>query len=410
MSIYFDFKTINELFEDNYYRQVKQDTSKFTPDDWIRHIAPLVTYTLGETTQGMNKERSYQKFILLGVLVGLGKTPQEAISQVQQWQNTGVSQLLKSGTSTGTSGNIGAQGSTGTSGGTMPTNRQISQDKSKFTPDDWIRYIAPLVIYALKETTQGANTQRAYNKFILSGVLVGLGKTPQEAINQVQEWQNTGASQLLKSGTSTGASGGISKGGMGSSGTSGGMGTGGIGSSGTSGGIGTGGTGSSGTSGGIGTGGMGSSGTSGGIITGGMGTQGNTATSGNTMPTNQVKQDTSKFTPDDWIRYITPLVTYSLRETTQGMNTQNAYQKFILLGVLVGLGKTPDEAINQVQEWQNTGASQLLKSGTSTGTSGNIGTGVTGSGGSSGGTGTGVTGSGAGTSGYIIKRNRLYFD
>ncbi|HEX9026137.1 MAG TPA: hypothetical protein VF839_06700 [Clostridium sp.] len=508
MSIYFDFKTINELFEDNYYRQVKQDTSKFTPDDWIRYIAPLVTYSLGETTQGMNKERSYQKFILLGVLVGLGKTPQEAISQVQQWQNTGVSQLLKSGTSTGTSGNIGAQGSTGTSGGTMPTNRQISQDKSKFTPDDWIRYIAPLVIYALKETTQGANTQRAYNKFILSGVLVGLGKTPQEAINQVQEWQNTGASQLLKSGTSTGASGGISKGGMGStgtsggmgtggmgssgtsggigtggtgslgtsggigiggmgstgtsggigsggigstgtsggigtggtgstgtsdgigtgsmgsSGTSGGMGTGGIGSSGTSGGIGTGGTGSSGTSGGIGTGGTGSSGTSGGIITGGMGTQGNTATSGNTMPTNQVKQDTSKFTPDDWIRYITPLVTYSLRETTQGMNTQNAYQKFILLGVLVGLGKTPDEAINQVQEWQNTGASQLLKSGTSTGTSGNIGTGVTGSGGSSdgtgtgftgsggssGGTGTGVTGSGAGTSGYIIKRNRLYFD
>ena len=132
----------------------------------------------------------------------------------------------------------------------------------------------------------------------------------------------------------------------------------------------------------------------------------------------QVKQDTSKFTPDDWIRYIAPLVTYALRESTQGMNTQSAYQKFILLGVLVGLGKTPQEAINQVQEWQNTGASQLLKSGTSigtsggigTGTSGNIGTGVTGSGGSSGGTGTGVTGSGAGTSGYIIKRNRLYFD
>jgi len=344
MSIYFDFKTINELMGDNYYRQVKKDTSKFTPDDWIRYIAPLVNYSLGETTKGMNTERSYQKFILLGVLVGLGKTPQEAISQVQEWQNTGASQLLKSGTTMGTSGNIGAQGSTGTSGGTMPTNRQISQDKSKFTPDDWIRYIAPLVIYALKETTQGMNIQRAYDKFILLGVLVGLGKTPQEAINQVQEWQNTGASQLLKSGTSTGTSGGI-----------------GSGSTGTSGNIGTGVTG--------GSGGMGTKGSTGG---GGMGTQGNTGTSGSTtIPTNtQVKQDTSKFTPDDWIRYITPLVTYSLRETTQGMNTENAYQKFILLGVLVGLGKTPQEAINQVQEWQNTGASQLLKSGTSTETSG----------------------------------------
>ena len=60
---------------------------------------------------------------------------------------------------------------------------------------------------------------------------------------------------------------------------------------------------------------------------------------------------------------LTPLVTYALRETTQGMDTERSYQKFILLGVLVGLGKTPQEAINQVQEWQNTGASQLLKSG-----------------------------------------------
>ena len=44
------------------------------------------------------------------------------------------------------------------------------------------------------------------------------------------------------------------------------------------------------------------------------------------------------------------------------------------------MGKTPQEAINQVQEWQNTSASQLLKSGTSTGgtgTSGAIGTRVT---------------------------------
>ena len=59
------------------------------------------------------------------------------------------------------------------------------------------------------------------------------------------------------------------------------------------------------------------------------------------------------------------------------------------------------EAINQVQEWQNTGASQLLKSGTSTGgtgTSGAIGTGVTSTGGTT------------ATSGNTNKSNRLYFE
>ena len=164
-------------------RQVKQDTSKFTPDDWIRYIAPLVTYALRATTQGIDAKRAYQKFILLGVLVGLGKTPQEAINQVQEWQNTGASQLLKSGTSTGsaaTSGNIGT-GVTSTDGsggigiegrtvlppyltsfkfvnGGMGIGRRyrdkawmvlclpivkIKQDASKFTPDDWIRYVDP---------------------------------------------------------------------------------------------------------------------------------------------------------------------------------------------------------------------------------------------------------------------------
>ena len=48
--------------------------------------------------------------------------------------------------------------STGTSDGSMPTNSQVKQDTSKFTPDDWIRYIDPLVTYALRETTQGLNT------------------------------------------------------------------------------------------------------------------------------------------------------------------------------------------------------------------------------------------------------------
>lgn len=71
-----------------------QDTSKFTPDDWVRYITPLVNRALAEAKQGINPEHLYQEFILSGVLVGLGKSPQEAIDQVEDWEKTGVSQLL----------------------------------------------------------------------------------------------------------------------------------------------------------------------------------------------------------------------------------------------------------------------------------------------------------------------------
>ncbi|MCB2295408.1 hypothetical protein LGK95_18150 [Clostridium algoriphilum] len=66
-------------------------------------------------------------------------------------------------------------------------NRSPIQDTSKFTPDDWVRYITPLLIRALAETKEGLNPEHLYQEFILSGVLVGLGKTPQEAIEQVEE-------------------------------------------------------------------------------------------------------------------------------------------------------------------------------------------------------------------------------
>ena len=71
-------------------------------------------------------------------------------------------------------------------------------------------------------------------------------------------------------------------------------------------------------------------------------------------------EDTSKFTPDDWVKYITPLVNRALIEAKAGINPEHLYQEFILSGVLVGLGKTPLEAIEQVEEWEKTGESQLL--------------------------------------------------
>lgn len=74
--------------------EAQVDTSKFTPDDWVRYITPLVNRALAEAKAGINPEHLYQEFILSGVLVGLGRTPQEAIDQVEKWEQTGESQLL----------------------------------------------------------------------------------------------------------------------------------------------------------------------------------------------------------------------------------------------------------------------------------------------------------------------------
>ena len=73
---------------------MEQDKTNFTPDDWVRYITPLVTRALAEAKEGINPEHLYQEFILSGVLVGLGKGPQEAIEQVEQWESDGTSQLL----------------------------------------------------------------------------------------------------------------------------------------------------------------------------------------------------------------------------------------------------------------------------------------------------------------------------
>ncbi|MEQ8198993.1 MAG: ferritin-like domain-containing protein [Clostridiaceae bacterium] len=72
------------------------------------------------------------------------------------------------------------------------------------------------------------------------------------------------------------------------------------------------------------------------------------------------RQTQPEFTPDDWVEYITPLVERALAETKEGINPQHLYQEFILSGVLVGLGYTPEDAIRQVEDWEKTGESKLL--------------------------------------------------
>jgi len=276
MAIYFDFKTINELTSNNfnYYREEKEFTLEeleqyngengnpayVAIEGVVYDVSGITAWRTGKhlgLTAGQDLSEQFNS--CHGIIDIFGNAPKVGILINKDYMSREFNASM---------------------------NRlERQQDTSKFTPDDWIRYTVPLVTYALREPNQGMNVQRIYQKIILMGVLVGLGKTPQESINQVQEWQNMGTAKLLQGGTGT--VGGVGTGGTttGGKGTTGGVGTGGTtgGGTGTSGGFGTGGTtgGGMGTSGGFGTGGTtgGGMGTSGGFGTGGI-TGGGMGTSG----------------------------------------------------------------------------------------------------------------------------------
>ena len=72
------------------------------------------------------------------------------------------------------------------------TNLDNMEHNMDYTPDQWIMYIDDLVKLALEEYKEKINLQHLFQEFILSGVLVGLGKTPEDAIKQVEEWEKTG--------------------------------------------------------------------------------------------------------------------------------------------------------------------------------------------------------------------------
>lgn len=66
-----------------------------TPDEWIRHTEYLVDEGLNDVKRGINSTHILQEFILMGVLVGKGYTPEEAYETVEEWERTGVSKLLQ---------------------------------------------------------------------------------------------------------------------------------------------------------------------------------------------------------------------------------------------------------------------------------------------------------------------------
>ena len=86
------YKSKNDLYEN--YNRAMQDTSKFTPDEWVKYIMPVVDNAMVEMKDGNNAEHLYQVLVLTGVLVGLGMKPEDAIKKVEDWEKTGESELL----------------------------------------------------------------------------------------------------------------------------------------------------------------------------------------------------------------------------------------------------------------------------------------------------------------------------
>ncbi|MCW1927463.1 cupin domain-containing protein [Bhargavaea beijingensis] len=66
-----------------------------TPDDWVRHTEYLVNEGLDDVKRGINPTHILQEFILMGVLVGKGYSPEQAYETVEEWERTGVSKLLQ---------------------------------------------------------------------------------------------------------------------------------------------------------------------------------------------------------------------------------------------------------------------------------------------------------------------------
>ncbi|MFB1052244.1 cupin domain-containing protein [Paraliobacillus sp. JSM ZJ581] len=66
-------------------------------------------------------------------------------------------------------------------------------------------------------------------------------------------------------------------------------------------------------------------------------------------------------TPDEWIKYTEWLVNEGLEDVKRGINTTHILQEFILMGVLVGKGYSPEKAYETVEEWERTGESKLLQ-------------------------------------------------
>ena len=66
-------------------------------------------------------------------------------------------------------------------------------------------------------------------------------------------------------------------------------------------------------------------------------------------------------TPDEWIHYTKFLVNEGLKDVEREFNSRHILQEYILMGVLVGQGYSPEKAFETVENWERTGESKILK-------------------------------------------------
>lgn len=66
-----------------------------TPDEWVQHTEFLVNEGLEDVKRGINATHILQEFILMGILVGKGYSPEKAYETVEEWERTGESKLLQ---------------------------------------------------------------------------------------------------------------------------------------------------------------------------------------------------------------------------------------------------------------------------------------------------------------------------
>lgn len=83
--------SMNENWSDRY--TTNYHTSNFTLDDWSDYIIPLINRAQLEAQGNNNRKYLFRKYILAGVLLGLGRSPREAIEQIEEWENLGAYNL-----------------------------------------------------------------------------------------------------------------------------------------------------------------------------------------------------------------------------------------------------------------------------------------------------------------------------
>ena len=80
-----------------------------------------------------------------------------------------------------------------------------------------------------------------------------------------------------------------------------------------------------------------------------------------TGSTKEDEEESLERNPDEWLQYTKFLIKEGLNDVARGKNSRSILQEYILMGVLVGQGYSPEEAYKTVENWERTGKSKLLQ-------------------------------------------------